>query len=167
MYNFGKYTTSLVVAILSYKTNQSFHYFGYWLAAAILSTLYSLYWDIFMDWGFYSYYQNKDKLETQPNVKINYILGSVIDTILRFVWVMTISFNIIASLPAHTHQIIVFFLSLLELIRRCIWNHYRVKYEYSITVDEIKKGNNNPNEKQSDDPQAANNSVKIELSQNS
>ena len=85
----------MIVAFLAYLTNKSYGYFKYWLVLAIISTLYSLFWDIFMDWGFYIQYKTH-KTQLIERYKINYLFGSIIDTILRGVWVLTISYNIIA-----------------------------------------------------------------------
>jgi hypothetical protein len=101
----------------------------FWFGLFVVSSLYSYFWDVYMDWGL-----GRPKFGflgsrlMYPN-KSNYYAAMVTDLFLRFMWVLTLippqsgaSFEIPNYLTLVTMAI--------ELFRRTIWGFLRVEHEH-------------------------------------
>jgi hypothetical protein len=122
-----------------------------WLLCCVGSTLYSIWWDVCMDWGLLtmqnaSYPLLRSELVFSRHVWF-YYYAMVSNFFLRWVWVITIipfSFEDSAGSEKWTpgtsyfaallsyDQIIVPALGILELIRRFQWSILRVEYEQIV-----------------------------------
>jgi hypothetical protein len=120
-----------------------------WVACCVVSTLYSTWWDLVMDWGFLS----RDSL--WPGLRRELLYGEhnahwyyaamLSNCLLRWVWVLTIvpfSFeendgdpesptNILTALVSWD-KVLIPVLALLELLRRFQWAIFRVEYEQIV-----------------------------------
>ena len=129
IFNIGKYTFNIIVATFSFLSqfHQVFYYF--WLANAFISGCYSSFWDLKMDWGYFEGCNNfplrkKNKFKN----KFLCILSIPIDIILRFLWMLSISPEIMSQYIRP--EFLAMVLYTLEMIRRAIWNFIRVEFEH-------------------------------------
>ncbi|CAL5399447.1 unnamed protein product [Camellia sinensis] len=103
-----------------------------WIASAI-ATVFSTYWDLVFDWGLL---QKKSKnrwlrdklLVPQKSV---YFAAMVLNVLLRFVWLQTVLDYQLSFLHKQTLAAIV---PVLEIIRRGIWNFFRMENEHLNNV---------------------------------
>lgn len=128
--NAGKYTFVIVAACLAFYTKQNSDLYFYWWIVAILSTIYSSFWDIKHDFGFLEPNSSNYPLRTKISYKSKYIYYAIIvsNFILRFGWVLTTSPEILENIVYP--ELSLFIIYGLEIIRRSIWNFIRVEYEH-------------------------------------
>lgn len=127
--NAGKYFFAIVAATLAFYYKKDESLFGYWLIIALVSTIYSSYWDIKYDFGFL------EEGEEYPlrkylsyNSKWVYYFIVFINFFLRFGWILTTSPELMSRFlyPEFSAGLIY----LLEILRRAMWNFIRVEYEH-------------------------------------
>ncbi|KAL8035510.1 hypothetical protein ABFX02_12G101500 [Erythranthe guttata] len=103
------------------------------LVSSVIATIANTYWDIFVDWGLL---QRKSKnpflrdklLVSHKNV---YFAAMVLDVVLRFAWLQVVlTFNV-HSLQGKT---IATIFSCLEILRRGLWNFFRLENEHLNNV---------------------------------
>lgn len=132
-FNCLKYLKSLIVVIFSFLTtihkNEGI-YLNLWIFFAIISTLYSYFWDLKMDWGFLTFKGKHPLLRKELSFenKSFYYLAMSANLILRFAWTLSISPDIVARVIRP--EIFTFIICFLEMLRRCIWNFFRVEKEH-------------------------------------
>ena len=130
IFNIGKYTFNIIVATFSFLSqfNNIFYYF--WVVNAFISGCYSSFWDIKMDWGYFECHSNNCPLrsKTKFNNKFLCIIAIPIDIILRFLWMLSISPEIMSQYIRPEFLALVLYT--LEMIRRAIWNFIRVEFEH-------------------------------------
>ena len=129
IFNIGKYTFNIIVATFSFLTNFSSIWFIPWCISAFISGCYSSFWDIVMDWGFYhcdnKYFPLREQLAYKN--KFFYHFTIVINIILRFLWVLSVSPEIMYQMIRPEFFALIIFT--LEMFRRGLWNFIRVEYE--------------------------------------
>lgn len=140
--NAGKYSTTFFVVLFSglysstiewhgkeYKQNHAFFYM--WIVTAIISTCYTLFWDLKMDWGLLDTGAGENRFLREEIVygsKGYYYFAIVEDFILRFVWTLTVS---VGENPLFEHkEVLKTLLASLELFRRFVWNFFRLENEH-------------------------------------
>lgn len=124
-FNILKYSLSIVVVVLGAYPPPLDHpnytvYLAMFYVVSALSTLYSCYWDFKNDWGLFQ--DRTDYPLLRPQLKYEgviwyYYLCLVLNPIFRCFW--TLSFSPGATSP---------FLSLFELLRRCMWGILRLEW---------------------------------------
>ena len=157
-FNFLKYLFSFVTALTGY-----IYYLDctspvrliLWLCLAILSTIYSYIWDLEQDWGFLAQNTEHRFLRSQLSYpKISWYYSAItLNFILRLSW--TISLSTVAFEVTERKEIIMLVVGLLEMLRRAIWNFFRVEKEhiincgifkaveeYELPFDDLKKDRN-------------------------
>ncbi|XP_071731055.1 phosphate transporter PHO1 homolog 3-like [Rutidosis leptorrhynchoides] len=102
------------------------------------ATIFSTYWDLVKDWGLLNRNSEnpwlRDKL-ILPNRSI-YFLAMMVNVILRFAWMQTVlDFTETPSL--HRNALIAIIASL-EIIRRGIWNFFRLENEHLNNVGKFR-----------------------------
>lgn len=129
--NLAKYCTSLLVVILDgllwcMKANFLWHLL---LMARIVSALFSLGWDIVMDFGLWQRSQINDRLRGtiffRPWV---YWYLMISDTIARFLWIAPLLHS--SVFPNFPGVVLTLILWVVEVLRRFQWNIFRVEYEH-------------------------------------
>ncbi|GJZ69500.1 SPX and EXS domain-containing protein [Tanacetum coccineum] len=103
-----------------------------------IATIFSTYWDLVLDWGLLNKNSEnpwlRDKL-ILPNRSI-YFIAMVLNVILRFAWMQTVlDFQEAPSL--HRNALIAIVASL-EIIRRGIWNFFRLENEHLNNVGKFR-----------------------------
>ena len=128
-FNIGKYTFNIIVATFSFLTNFSSKWFIPWCISAFISGCYSSFWDIVMDWGFYHWNNPDFPLREQLAYKTKFFYHAtiVLDIILRFLWVLSVSPEIMYNMIRPEFFALIIFT--LEMFRRGLWNFIRVEYE--------------------------------------
>ncbi|MCQ2817789.1 MAG: hypothetical protein MJ252_11040, partial [archaeon] len=135
IFNIGKYSFNIIVCTFSFLTTLNNDFFFCWIGAAFISGCYSSFWDIVMDFGFFEKGPNfplRNKLAYKNHMF--YYVAIVVNVILRFLWVLSVSPEIMEKLIRP--EFLGLILYLLEMIRRGQWNFIRVEYEQ---LDLIKK----------------------------
>ncbi|XP_047312082.1 phosphate transporter PHO1 homolog 3-like [Impatiens glandulifera] len=112
-----------------------------WRIAAVISsalaTAFGMYWDIVMDWGLLQRNSKnrwlRDKLLI-PHKSV-YYFAIVLNTLLRFAWMQTV-LNFQVSFMHR--QAMISLVALLEIIRRGIWNFFRLENEHLNNVGKFR-----------------------------
>ncbi|CAF1149707.1 unnamed protein product [Didymodactylos carnosus] len=141
--NAGKYSTSILVAItnslrratniLSYPGKPKKNPFVYtWITAALISSTYKLIWDLKMDWGLFHKNAGENKFLRNHLVyssKIYYYYAIIQDIILRYLWTINIFVQFTTG-TAEYSDVIGFSFGLVEVLRRFLWNFFRLENEH-------------------------------------
>lgn len=134
LFNMLKYFASLVVTSLA--TARSLSKRGdpaqgamlefAWLVSGTLATLYSWYWDVFMDWGLGNWKCAnlflRDQLYFPP---VHYYWAILLDGVMRLGWIIYISPG-----QVFVQQHVILLLGCVELVRRFMWAIFRVEWEH-------------------------------------
>jgi xenotropic and polytropic retrovirus receptor 1 len=110
----------------------------FWMALFVSSSLYSFFWDVFMDWGLGQLkYGFLSQRLMYPNRSYYYVV-ILLDIVLRFMWVLTLvppqsgaSFEVPQYLSAVTMG--------LELMRRTMWGFFRLENEHRNNTDQYRR----------------------------
>ncbi|KAJ4866046.1 Phosphate transporter PHO1-like protein 8 [Raphanus sativus] len=137
-FNAIKYFLTIVAVCLrtAYSLNRGNTWrIGAWVFSA-LATFYGTYWDIVHDWGFLhnpSKTWLREKLLV-PNKSVYYV-AMVVNVVLRLAWLQTVlDFNV-SFLHRET---MIALLAILEIIRRGIWNFFRLENEHLNNVGKFR-----------------------------
>ncbi|KAL1198358.1 Phosphate transporter PHO1-like protein [Cardamine amara subsp. amara] len=130
----------LTIVAVSLRTAYSLNRGNDWKMAAwvfsALATFYSTYWDIVFDWGLL-HKPSKTWLREKLLVphKAVYYIAMVLNIVLRLAWLQTVlDFNF-SFLHRET---IIALLACLEIIRRGIWNFFRLENEHLNNVGKFR-----------------------------
>ena len=129
IFNIGKYTFNIIVATFSFMTNFDRQYFIPWLISAFISGCYSSFWDIKMDFGYMESGSKNWPLRNMTLYKYKFlcIMAIPIDIVLRFLWMLSISPEIMNEII--WPEFLALILYTLEMLRRAQWNFIRVEFE--------------------------------------
>ncbi|CAK9274631.1 unnamed protein product [Sphagnum jensenii] len=137
LYNAGKYMSAMVAVVLtlayvSYDTSTLLVLF---LLSSCCATLYQLYWDVVVDWGLLQ--QNSKNPWLRDNLilkrKYLYYISMWVNVLLRsLVWILLfLPLNVIPGFSQPAWEVIF---AALEVIRRGLWNFYRLENEHLNNV---------------------------------
>jgi hypothetical protein len=130
--NAMKYLSAMAVILYGLKGDKSS---STYYALIVFSAIYKWLWDVIMDWDllyvFRMYPKNwmllrKDLLYSPPLI---YYVAIFMDLVLRFVWMISLAPTGSGMAVLNTSQFNFFFGSL-EILRRAMWNHFRMEYEH-------------------------------------
>ncbi|KAL0385851.1 UNVERIFIED_CONTAM: Phosphate transporter [Sesamum radiatum] len=138
-YNGLKYLSTIVAvcARTAYTLNRG----GTWKLvawiASIIATIYSTYWDIVMDWGLFQRGSKNRWLRDKLLIphKTVYFVAIVLNVLLRLAWMQTVMNITIFSLHRQTMVALV---ASLEIIRRGLWNFFRLENEHLNNVGKFR-----------------------------
>jgi hypothetical protein len=130
IFNIGKYTFNIIVATFSFLSKSYPYYFIFWLITAFISGCYSSFWDIKMDFGYFESGAKNWPLRDKSKYQNKFLcyLSIPIDIVLRFLWMLSISHEIMERIIRP--EFLALILYTLEMLRRTIWNFIRVEYEH-------------------------------------
>ncbi len=145
IFNTIKYCLAIMVAVISFFSHNSFWYTMMWIGVGSISTMVSIGWDMKMDFGLAQNdsvnYPLRDKL-TYRNKGLYYLckcvvkLGITVNIILRMVWVLSTSPEMVSKLiRPELFSLIIFSL---EVMRRGMWNIIRVEYKHLEVCKQFK-----------------------------
>lgn len=110
----------------------------FWLGLFILSSLYSFFWDVYMDWGL----GRLDYGFLGPRLmfpkKIHYYMVICADLVLRSMWVLTLippESGADFQLPQYLTAVSM----CLELFRRTIWSFFRLEHEHRHNTEGFRR----------------------------
>ena len=110
----------------------------FWVALFVSSSLYSFWWDLYMDWGLGSLSDGFLSPVLMYSRRSYYYCAIGLDIVLRFMWVLTLvppqsgaSFAIPQYLSAVTMS--------LELMRRTMWGFFRLENEHRSNTNQYRR----------------------------
>ncbi|ORZ23657.1 EXS family-domain-containing protein [Absidia repens] len=125
-----KYVTSIMATMLAGVRRISRKFTSpaveaFWVLVSIINSSYTSIWDIKMDWGLLDVNSNHFLLRDDLVFdKWTYYVAIPLNILLRFSWAINK-----ASLAYHS-QVITFATAILEVIRRIVWNFFRLENEH-------------------------------------
>ncbi|XXG70565.1 hypothetical protein AAC387_Pa07g0012 [Persea americana] len=134
-YNGLKYLTTIIAVVMrtAYEMHKGFHWKIMAGISSILATIVSIYWDIVLDWGLLQKNSKnrwlRDKLLVSH--KSVYFAAMVLNILLRFAWLQSVLGIKVSFL--HIKALATTF-ACLEIIRRGIWNFFRLENEHLNNV---------------------------------
>ncbi|XP_017159879.1 xenotropic and polytropic retrovirus receptor 1a [Poecilia reticulata] len=146
--NAGKYSTTFFVVTFAalYATHQEQGHtdadmFLYLLIVfSTISSLYTLTWDLIMDWGLFDRGAGENTFLREEIVyphKAYYYFAIVEDVLLRFAWTIQISLSTMTK-PHSVGNIVATILAPLEVFRRFVWNFFRLENEHLNNCGEFR-----------------------------
>ncbi|XP_048457964.1 xenotropic and polytropic retrovirus receptor 1 homolog [Rhincodon typus] len=111
-----------------------------WIACLLISSCYTLTWDLKMDWGLFDKNAGENTFLREEIVypqKSYYYCAIVEDVILRFAWTVQISVTSMSTF-ASAGDIISTVLAPLEVFRRFVWNFFRLENEHLNNCGEFR-----------------------------
>lgn len=144
MWNFFKYTASILTSTLSFLNSLYPSLFVPFVISSIFSTSYSYYWDLKYDWGLLEpgskhFLLRNNLCYRHPQL---YYLAVAINLIFRCSWTLTISPSVLVLIPKSTF--LPFLTGFIEILRRCMWNFFRVEKEHVANCCEFVIAKENP-----------------------
>jgi len=106
--------------------------FYVWLGCKLISTIYSIFWDLKMDWGFFAATAGDNRFLRDELVYSSsgyYYFAIFEDLILRFSWAYQILLSDLLGLKEY-NELFVSVFAILEVVRRFIWNFFRLENEH-------------------------------------
>ncbi|XP_076316128.1 solute carrier family 53 member 1-like isoform X3 [Tachypleus tridentatus] len=113
-----------------YEESEYNPFFFLWILSAVVSSCYTYIWDIKMDWGLFESNGGENKFLREEIVYSSpgyYYFAIIEDFILRFGWTVSVS---LADLDLIHSDLVVSILAPLEVIRRFVWNFFRLENEH-------------------------------------
>ncbi|KAG5522414.1 hypothetical protein RHGRI_034558 [Rhododendron griersonianum] len=134
-FNGLKYLSAIVAVCM--RTADTLNRGGCWnlLAwiASVIAVIFGTYWDLVVDWGLFQKNSKnrwlRDKLLV-PHKSV-YFAAMVLNVLLRLVWMQTV---LNFSVPFFHIQTLTALVAVLEIIRRGIWNFFRLENEHLNNV---------------------------------
>ncbi|KAI4368976.1 hypothetical protein MLD38_017473 [Melastoma candidum] len=129
--NLGKYVSAMFAAgaKVLYEREQGIGWLCLVVVISSFATMYQLYWDFVRDWGLLQFNSKNPWLRNDLILrrKILYYLAMVVNSILRLAWLQTVLHY---SFENVDYRVTGLFLASLEVIRRGLWNFFRLENEH-------------------------------------
>ncbi|PUZ78170.1 hypothetical protein GQ55_1G431400 [Panicum hallii var. hallii] len=129
--NAGKYVSAMVAAAVRFKYAATPTPLWMWMVVISSSgaTIYQLYWDFVMDWGFLNPKSKNLWLRDQLILKKKsiYYVSMMLNLALRLAWAQSVMKLHLGRVES---RLLDFSLASLEIIRRGHWNFYRLENEH-------------------------------------
>lgn len=146
--NAGKYSTTFFVVTFAalYSTHKEHNhsdaqvFFYLWIVFSIISSFYTLIWDLKMDWGLFDRNAGENTFLREEIVypqKAYYYCAVIEDVILRFAWTVQISLTSMNVFSSASDVISTVFAPL-EVFRRFVWNFFRLENEHLNNCGEFR-----------------------------
>uniref|UniRef100_A0A674KEZ9 Xenotropic and polytropic retrovirus receptor 1 n=1 Tax=Terrapene triunguis TaxID=2587831 RepID=A0A674KEZ9_9SAUR len=146
--NAGKYSTTFFMVTFAalYSTHKAQNhsdtqvFFYLWIVFYLISSCYTLIWDLKMDWGLFDKNAGENTFLREEIVypqKAYYYCAIVEDVILRFAWTIQISLTSMQVFP-YAGDVISTVFAPLEVFRRFVWNFFRLENEHLNNCGEFR-----------------------------
>uniref|UniRef100_A0A674KHJ9 Xenotropic and polytropic retrovirus receptor 1 n=1 Tax=Terrapene triunguis TaxID=2587831 RepID=A0A674KHJ9_9SAUR len=115
-------------------------FFYLWIVFYLISSCYTLIWDLKMDWGLFDKNAGENTFLREEIVypqKAYYYCAIVEDVILRFAWTIQISLTSMQVFP-YAGDVISTVFAPLEVFRRFVWNFFRLENEHLNNCGEFR-----------------------------
>ncbi|KAG0260556.1 hypothetical protein BG011_001829 [Mortierella polycephala] len=134
LFNAAKYSCSLLNVFVYF----SYRFYGgiglklAWIMVSTITSLYTFSWDVYMDWGLFRFGKHGGGANGNPFLRAElvysqkwvYYMAIMCDLLARFSWVMRL-------VPTNINtMILAFSLALVEVLRRWMWNFFRLENEH-------------------------------------
>ncbi|KAJ2684438.1 Xenotropic and polytropic retrovirus receptor 1, partial [Coemansia spiralis] len=146
--NGAKYSSTIITVWLA-TSNQILggsSWMPVWVASAIINSCFTSLWDLLKDWGLFEADSKYRFLRSE--LKLSrvwiYYAAMVLDVTLRFVWIMQISPTFFSFGHSVHRTTLSFIAALLEVVRRAIWNYFRVENEHVSNCGQFRATNDIP-----------------------
>ncbi|KAK9479622.1 EXS family-domain-containing protein [Lipomyces japonicus] len=142
--NAGKYTFTIVTAITlsiwridRVNTNKDVY-----ILFAAINTVYSSFWDLFMDWSLFQTGAKHKFLRNELGFRnpIYYYIAMIADPLMRLNWI----FYVIFPVQVQQSAMLSFFIALVEVLRRVLWIFFRMENEHCTNVGRFVASRNLP-----------------------
>lgn len=97
-----------------------------WMISSLIHALFTFFWDIYMDWGLFRIWKGYVLRPTLYYSKWTYFVAIGIDFVIRFACTAKLTLAIVYHLDSDW---IYTLLILSEVLRRVLWNFFRIEYE--------------------------------------
>ncbi|KAK9451922.1 EXS family-domain-containing protein [Limtongia smithiae] len=142
--NAGKYSLTITTAVVLsvWRINRIDTNRDVYIAFATFNTIYSTFWDLFMDWSLVQTNCVHPLLRDELGFRrpIYYYAAMIIDPLLRLNWIFYVIFPIQVQQSAVTS----FLIALSEIVRRFIWIFFRMENEHCSNVGRFQASRNLP-----------------------
>ncbi|CAF96668.1 unnamed protein product, partial [Tetraodon nigroviridis] len=152
--NAGKYSTSFFVVTFAalYRTHEGEShadaqiFFYLYISCLIVSSCYTLIWDLKMDWGLFDRNAGENTFLREEIVyphKVSVVTGAyyysaiVEDVLLRFSWTLTVTLSTVVRFRGMA-DILATVLAPMEVFRRFVWNFFRLENEHLNNCGEFR-----------------------------
>ncbi|XP_027361910.1 phosphate transporter PHO1 homolog 1 [Abrus precatorius] len=129
--NLGKYVSAMLAAgaKVAYEKDGSVGWLCLLVIMSSAATVYQLYWDFVKDWGLLQMNSKNPWLRNELMLrrKVIYYLSMGLNLILRLAWLQTVLHS---SFENVDYRVTCLFLAALEVIRRGLWNFFRLENEH-------------------------------------
>ncbi|XP_047310260.1 phosphate transporter PHO1 homolog 9-like [Impatiens glandulifera] len=128
----------LTIVAITARTGNELKWGNIWLitawASSIIVTILATYWDIVIDWGLLRIHSKNALLRDKLVIphKTVYFVAIVLNMILRLAWMQSVMG--IYNVPILHRQALIVVVACLEIIRRGIWNFFRLENEHLNNV---------------------------------
>ncbi|XP_029032635.1 xenotropic and polytropic retrovirus receptor 1 homolog [Osmia bicornis bicornis] len=137
--NAGKYATTFLVVIsntmcayrtVEYQTRWENPWLWFWMISCFVNSVYSLTWDLKMDWGLLDSNAGENKFlreEVVYSAAGFYYFAIIEDFILRFSWIASF---VLVECGYVSSDLMTSVVAPLEVFRRFVWNFFRLENEH-------------------------------------
>nr|ATJ04810.1 phosphate transporter PHO1-like protein 1 [Fragaria x ananassa] len=129
--NLGKYVSAMLAAgaKVAYEKEKGAGWLCLVVIMSTFATVYQLYWDFVKDWGLLQMNSKNPLLRNELMLrrKIIYYFSMGLNLVLRLAWLQTVLHS---SFGHVDYRVTGLFLAALEVIRRGLWNFYRLENEH-------------------------------------
>ncbi|KAH1060091.1 hypothetical protein GLYMA_02G130200v4 [Glycine max] len=129
--NLGKYVSAMLAAgaKVAYEKDGSVGWLCVLVVMSSAATMYQLYWDFVKDWGLLQMNSKNPWLRNELMLqrKAIYYLSMGLNLVLRLAWLQTVLHS---SFENVDYRVTSLFLASLEVIRRGLWNFFRLENEH-------------------------------------
>ncbi|TYG41807.1 hypothetical protein ES288_D12G205500v1 [Gossypium darwinii] len=129
--NLGKYVSAMLAAgaKVAYEKERSIGWLCLVVVMSSAATVYQLYWDFVKDWGLLQMNSKNPWLRNELMLrrKFIYYFSMGLNLILRLAWLQTVVHSTFEHVD---YRVTGLFLAALEVIRRGLWNFYRLENEH-------------------------------------
>ncbi|KAG0351340.1 EXS family-domain-containing protein [Gamsiella multidivaricata] len=140
--NAGKYLTSLVQLFVYfiYRSDTSPQTKAAYIVISLITSTYSYTWDVYMDWGLFQFEKHGAGPAGHPLLRAEFIYSQkwvyyfaiVEDFVGRFAWIVRL-------IPTDLSPLLLsFIIASVEVLRRWIWNFFRVENEYLNNCNQLR-----------------------------
>ncbi|XP_024021604.1 phosphate transporter PHO1 homolog 1 [Morus notabilis] len=129
--NLGKYVSAMLAAgtKVAYEKERSAGWLCLVVVMSSVATMYQLYWDFVKDWGLLQMNSKNPWLRNELMLrrKIIYYISMGLNLVLRLAWLQTVLHSTFEHVD---YRVTGLFLAALEVIRRGLWNFFRLENEH-------------------------------------
>ncbi|OWM75838.1 hypothetical protein CDL15_Pgr009482 [Punica granatum] len=129
--NLGKYVSAMLAAgaKVAYEKERTVGWLCLVVIVSSCATVYQLYWDFVKDWGLLQPNSKNPWLRNELMLrrKFIYYLSMALNLILRLAWLQSVLHYSFGSID---YRVTGLFMAALEVIRRGLWNFYRLENEH-------------------------------------